>query len=220
MPPSHRPPSKRSLAWRRRLVVMVKEPRAGRVKTRLGREIGTVPATQFYRRAAAAVLGRLSASPQWETWLAVTPDAALRSAAWPSWLRRRRQGGGDLGRRMQCIFDWPGPGPIVIVGTDIPAITPAHVAAAFRSLGRHDAVLGPAPDGGYWLVGLSRSPRIRKGFRGVRWSTGHALADTVASLGHCRIGRVTVLADVDTAAEHRASAAWSGRRIVLSAAQD
>src|SRR3546814_16124850 len=74
------------------------------------------------------------------------------------------------------------PGPAVIIGTDIPDIRPRHAAAAFRALGRHDAVFGPAADGGYWLVGLRRRPTIPRAFDGVRWSTEHALADTRANL--------------------------------------
>jgi glycosyltransferase A (GT-A) superfamily protein (DUF2064 family) len=111
------------------------------------------------------------------------------------------QGGGDLGARMQRIFDAAPPGPAVIIGTDVPHIAPAHIAAAFRLLGRHDAVFGPAADGGYWLVGLKRRPRLLRPFDGVRWSTAHALSDTLANLRGLSIGEVATLTDVDTAAD-------------------
>lgn len=200
-----------------RLVIMVKEPHAGRVKTRLGREIGAIAAASFYRHAASAVLRRLSRSTRWQTWLAVAPDTMVASRFWPCRISRRAQGRGDLGQRMQRIMEWPGRGPTIIVGTDIPAIEPSHIAAAFRALGRGDAVLGPTPDGGYWLVGLKRSPRILRPFAGVRWSSAHAFPDTAANLAGQKLGRAARLADVDDAGVWRRVRAWSGRTILPSA---
>jgi rSAM/selenodomain-associated transferase 1 len=194
---------------------MVKEPQAGRVKTRLAREIGGVAATGFYRHVARAVIRRLACHSRWQTWLAVTPDAAaLSSRHWPQGSARRAQGSGSLGKRMQRIMAWPGRGPTVIVGTDIPAITRRHIAAAFATLGRADAVLGPTPDGGYWLVGLKRFPRVLSPFADVRWSSEHALADTEANLGAQRIARITMLADVDDAADWKRVRGWSGRVVL------
>lgn len=187
--------------WRRRLVIMVKAPEAGRVKTRLAREIGVVGATSFYRHASSAVVGKLGADPRWQTVLAVAPDTATRARYWPAPLPRRPQGQGDLGRRMQSLFDRLPPGPVVIIGSDCPAIRPDDIAAAFTALGRADAVLGPATDGGYWLVGEWRSPKSLPAFAGVRWSSESALADTVANLAKRRVAFVRELADVDTAAD-------------------
>ena len=111
-------------------------------------------------------------------------------------------------------MDWQGRGPIIIVGTDIPAISPRHIAAAFRALGRSDAVLGPTPDGGYWLVGLKRSPRVPTPFGRVRWSTAHALADTAANLAGQAVATAAVLADVDDARVWAAARGWSGRTVL------
>lgn len=194
-----------------RLVIMVKEPQAGRVKTRLGRQIGTVAATSFYRHAALAAVRRLSCSSRWQTWLAVAPDTRVTSRFWPGEIPRRAQGQGDLGARMQRILDWPGRGPIIIIGTDIPAIRPCHIAAAFAALGRSDSVLGPTPDGGYWLVGLKRIPAIAKPFAQVRWSSEHALNDTLANLVGASTDFAATLADVDDAAGWREVRGWSGR---------
>ena len=198
----------------RRLVIMVKEPHAGRVKSRLGREIGVVAATSFYRHAASAVVRRLSATQRWQTWLAVTPDSACASRFWSRHVPRRPQGGGDLGARMQGIMDWPGRGPVVIVGTDIPAIEQHHIWQAFVALGGADAAFGPTPDGGYWLVGMRRSPRVPQAFGRVRWSSAHALADTIANLDGCRLARAAHLSDVDDAAAWRAVRGWSGRCVL------
>lgn len=201
-------------SFRPQLVVFVKEPQAGRVKTRLGRGIGAARATAFYRHMTATVVARLGADRRWRTVLAVAPDAALASRAWPASLERVGQGGGDLGARLERVMDGLPPGPVVIVGTDIPEIRPSHVAAAIKHLGRADAVLGPAPDGGYWLVGLKRRPRVPRAFRRVRWSSDHALADTRANLHGLEVGLLDILVDVDEAADLSRAAPLVGRRIL------
>ena len=90
------------------------------------------------------------------------------------------------------------PGPVVLIGSDIPAIEPGHIAAAFRRLGTHDLVFGPAVDGGFWLVGARRRPRLPMLFARVRWSTSHALADTLAGLPRgVTVGFVDTLEDID-----------------------
>jgi glycosyltransferase A (GT-A) superfamily protein (DUF2064 family) len=104
------------------------------------------------------------------------------------------------------------PGPVVIVGTDVPGLQPAHIAEAFRRLGRHDALFGPATDGGYWLVGLKRRPRLLHPFTDVRWSSPHALADTRANLTGRSIASVATLSDVDDARAFGEHAANFGRR--------
>jgi rSAM/selenodomain-associated transferase 1 len=181
------------------LVVFVKEPRIGRVKTRLARQISAVAAWAFYRRCLADVLRRLGGDRRWTCWLALTPDRAVdaRGLCPPGWCAVA-QGPGDLGRRMARIMRRMPPGPVVIVGTDIPDIRPDHVAAAFRALGRDDAVFGPASDGGYWLVGLRRRPARPEIFENVRWSTAFALADTLANLGPGRTAALLeTLEDID-----------------------
>ncbi|WP_343080569.1 TIGR04282 family arsenosugar biosynthesis glycosyltransferase [Ostreiculturibacter nitratireducens] len=180
---------------------MVKEPRAGRVKTRLGRGIGMVAAAWWFRRQSARILREVR-DPRWDTVLAVSPDAeGMNSRVWPRDLPRVPQGKGDLGARMGRIFRRFPPGPVVIVGADIPGLRRAHVAAAFAALGHSAAVVGPAEDGGYWLIGLKRLARPPAGlFRGVRWSTRHALADTLATLPG-PVAFVDTLADVDEAAD-------------------
>lgn len=198
--------------WRRRLVLMVKEPKAGRVKTRLARQAGVGPALRFYRHNMAATIARLARDPRWETYLAVAPDNAVTSPMWPGDIWCIPQGSGDLGQRMQRVMDALPPGPVVIIGTDVPAIAARHVAAAFRSLGPADAVLGPAPDGGYWLVGLKRFPKVPRAFADVRWSSADALADTARNLARLRLAKLETLLDVDEAGD--LAAAGGARRLV------
>jgi len=187
----------------RSLVIFVKAPRLGAVKRRLGKDIGDVAATAFYRQCTAAIIRRLSADRRWQLLLAVTPDRDASAAFWPATLPRIRQGGGDLGERMARALAAPPRGPVVLIGSDIPGVQAGHVAHAFRRLGDHDAVLGPAADGGYWLIGLRRRPTFRASFAGVRWSGPHALADTVAALKGQRVTMIESLEDVDDGASHR-----------------
>lgn len=193
---------------------MAKEPVAGRIKTRLATEVGVATAVRFARHCTAALLRRVATDPRWQTTLAVAPDGAVLSRVWPPGLARMAQGGGDLGARMQRLFDRTERGPVVIIGTDVPGITRAHLRLAFRLLGQHDAVFGPAADGGYWLVGLKCRPRVLRPFGSVRWSSPHALADTLANLRGRWVARLETLSDVDTAADLRRSAASFGRRVL------
>jgi rSAM/selenodomain-associated transferase 1 len=192
---------------------MAKVPVAGRVKTRLAAEAGVATAVRFARHSLAALVQRVGRNAPWSTTLAVTPDSAAAGRLWPRRVLLTRQGGGDLGGRMQRPFDCAPPGPAVIVGTDVPHITRAHIWAAFRLLGRHDAVLGPAEDGGYWLIGLKRRPRVLRPFQGVRWSTPHALSDTLTNLRGRSVARLVTLFDVDTAADLARCAGSFGRRV-------
>ncbi|MFK7834756.1 MAG: TIGR04282 family arsenosugar biosynthesis glycosyltransferase [Sulfitobacter sp.] len=185
---------------RRTLIIMVKEPRPGRVKTRLGREIGMTTAAWWFRHQTRHLLRRLR-DPRWDILLAAAPDAeGLRSRIWPADLARAPQGRGDLGDRMARMLRAAPNGPACVIGADIPGITQLHIGEAFAALGDHDAVFGPAPDGGYWLIGLKHPRRQPPDFfNGVRWSTEHALSDTIATLPDHRIARITTLRDVDTA---------------------
>ncbi|MEM8553785.1 MAG: TIGR04282 family arsenosugar biosynthesis glycosyltransferase [Pseudomonadota bacterium] len=191
---------------------MVKEPKPGRVKTRLGRDIGMTAAAWWFRHQCARLLRRLQ-DPRWDLLLAVSPGRdGMQSRAWPRHIHRWPQGRGDLGDRMGRAFRHAPGGPLVIVGADIPGITSFHIAEAFRALGDHDAVVGPAPDGGYWLIGLARRvPPPPQLFDRVRWSTEHALDDTLATLRGLRVACVATLNDVDTAADLTAKPAWDGR---------
>jgi hypothetical protein len=201
---------------RRWLVVMAKEPRCGAVKTRLARDIGAVTATGFYRRALASVSARLVPDPRWRTLIAVTPDASVHAPVWPAGADLIAQGDGNLGARMQRLFDCLPPGPVVIIGTDIPEITSRHIARAFSALGPYDAVLGPGDDGGYWLVGLRRTPRVAGIFANVRWSSPHTLDDTIANLEGSRVAMLERLGDVDDGAGFRRLGKAAGRVVPLA----
>ena len=184
------------------LVVMVKEPHPGRVKTRLGRDLGMVGAAWWFRHQTRALLKRLD-DPRWQLVLAVAPDReGLQSRIWPAHLPRIPQGRGNLGDRMGRILRDLPPGRACIVGGDIPGIQKYHIRRGFTALGPHDAVFGPAPDGGYWMVGLKRiKPPPATLFQGVRWSSEHTLRDSMKTLPRHSVALIDTLRDVDTVAD-------------------
>jgi uncharacterized protein len=181
---------------RRTLILFVRAPQLGAGKRRLARDIGVVAALRFERLMLARSLRRLGRDRRWHVRLAVTPDRAARN--WPGAVP---QGRGDLGERMRRALAACGPGPAALVGSDIPAMSGVHIAAAFKLLGRHDLVFGPARDGGFWLVGrLHRMPP----FGTVRWSSPHALGDAIANMPKAlAVGFAAMLDDVDDGAAYR-----------------
>ena len=187
-----------------RLLVFLKAPRPGTVKTRLAQTLGAAAAAAAYRQLVDIVLGQLSSLPSVE--LRFAPDEA-RAEILP-WLRPGwsavAQGRGDLGERLTRAFAEAfstGASRVVIIGSDCPEVTSDDVQAAWTALAQHDLVLGPAEDGGYWLIGLRASePRL---FAGVHWSTGTVRQETleraqVAGLSHTLL---RPLHDVDTEAD-------------------
>ena len=192
------------------LVIMAKAPAMGRVKTRLARDVGPVEATRFYRVALARLIRRLASDPRWRTVVAASPDA--QALPRENWLQDAHavvpQGMGDLGVRMQRVFDTAPTGSTVIVGSDIPDISTRHIAQAFKALGSSDAVIGPSVDGGYWLVGQKRMPRVLEPFGNVDWSSGREREQTLANFGDARVAMLGELSDVDNGADH---ARWRKR---------
>lgn len=190
---------------KRHLILFAKAPKVGTVKSRLAKDIGQIPAWRFYEQTLRQLITRLGNGPGWSVSLAVTPDEFVSEAdrvlRLPDGLTVVPQGAGDLGIRMASVLDrYPGKARI-LVGADIPAIQPAHIDEAFDRLSATDLILGPAVDGGFWLVG-SRLPRLPTGlFDNVRWSTDRALADTMKNVpATLRVSVASELADVDDSA--------------------
>jgi hypothetical protein len=184
--------------------IFARAPRYGAVKSRLAREIGAGEAIRFYRHTLSGVVRRLRNDERFEVVLAVTPDCAREGL--PAGLRIVGQGGGDLGRRMVRVLRAAGARPAAVIGSDIPQVSGDHITAAFAAMGRADVVLGGTPDGGYWLIGARHPARLAPNvLDGVRWSSAHTLADTVA-----RVSSATaldfVLEDVDDGAAYRRNA--------------
>jgi rSAM/selenodomain-associated transferase 1 len=189
------------------LGIFAKEPIPGQVKTRLAEQ--TSPA--WAARVGAAFL--FDAVERWSGFPArrVLAFAPSTADAYFSQVVQGRfellpQGAGDLGDRMGRFFEIQlrnGAEAIVLIGTDSPTLPLDLVERAFEELGRTDVVLGPATDGGYYLVGCAR--RLPPIFEDIRWSNEHVLKETIARLRD-PAWRVSVLPpwyDVDTLADWR-----------------
>ena len=198
------------------MLVVAKAPEAGRVKTRLGAAIGMERAAEV---AAAALLDTLSAATA-----AVGPghchlslggdlDQAVRRdelrAALAGWTVHPQQGVG-LGARLADAHARV-PGPVVQIGMDTPHLTPDLLLAAASELADHDAVLGPAEDGGWWVLAL-RDPVRASVLRDVPMSTSTTYADTRQALRRdgLRVSATETLCDIDTAADAEAVAQGGG----------
>ena len=164
----------------------LKAPRLGTVKTRLGREIGMSEATVIYRQLAEQQLRRIPG--EFRTEIRYAPRGVATEMR--QWLghgyRYRAQSGGDLGERMSSAFAQGfqrGHQPIIAIGADCPELDEASLRRAAGLLAESDVVLGPASDGGYYLIGLRRpEPRL---FAGIEWSTSTVLATTQARIQEC-----------------------------------
>ena len=190
-----------------KLLVFIKAPQPGVVKTRLAQTIGTGPACAAYGRLVRTLLNRLHSLNDVE--LCFSPDDAAGQVQ--GWLKESwsssPQGDGDLGKRLQSAsaraFD-AGAKRVVLIGSDCPAVTVQDIHQAWDRLGTRDVVLGPATDGGYWLIGLRQvQPDL---FRDIPWSTDRVLSETLRRI---RRGRLSVqllreLSDVDTEPDWRA----------------
>jgi rSAM/selenodomain-associated transferase 1 len=160
------------------------------------------------------VVGAVRALPACDTVVAFTPaDGRPLLEAWlPDGVGYEPQDDGDLGARMAAAIaraHGRGAGKVVVIGTDCPDLTADTVEEAFARLDTADVVLGPALDGGYYLVGVRRpTPEI---FAGVPWSAADTLAVTLerARAAGLSVALLAPLRDVDTAADW---AAWQLRR--------
>jgi len=189
------------------ILVFVRAPEAGRVKTRLAAEIGAGAALRVYRRLAEHAVGQARAlGGEVALRIHFTPaDAENEVRAWlGGGAEYLPQAEAELGGRMRAAFAAAfaaGHRRVVIIGSDLPGLTADLLRDAFARLDAHPVVLGPARDGGYYLLGLREMrPEI---FRDIPWSTGavfDATAERLAALG-ITPARLPVLGDVDVAAD-------------------
>jgi rSAM/selenodomain-associated transferase 1 len=172
----------------RRVLVFLRSPRKGTVKTRLARRLGSEFTLALYRCFVEDLLQTLG-----ERHLPVTVcyHPARDAQRVRAWLGKRYdyqpQGGGDLGERMddafRRVFHAPaGVRRAVLVGTDFPDLPGSVFDEAFRTLCHTDAVFGPTADGGYYLVGFRREGYCAAGFRNIPWGTSTVLEGSTTAL--------------------------------------
>ncbi len=194
----------------RLLIVFLKAPVPGEVKTRLCPPLTPDEAAAVYRRLVGHTLQSVSGlSPAPALWLYHTPPDAsgqIQDAFSPPAhaIFKAQPPDTDLGQRLEFIFHAAfaaGFQHVAAIGTDCAELAPAHLEQAFAALERNPVVLGPAHDGGYYLIALSQpAPAL---FRGIPWSTEYTLTSTLAA-AHREDLPVTLLDwlhDVDTPAD-------------------
>jgi hypothetical protein len=190
------------------MLVFIRAPEEGSVKTRLAAAVGAAAACRLYRAFVLDLLETLAAIPREATGDLLLchdpPDAGERLAAW---LGRgyayAPQRGEDLGARMKNAFHAGFSGGydrVLLLGSDVPDLPAAIVHEAFAVLERDDAVLGPCPDGGYYLIGFRSGRFLPEAFDGMAWGTGTVLERTRACLSahRRRVGLLAPWRDIDT----------------------
>jgi len=190
---------------RRSLIVFAKAPRPGEVKTRLAADVGVDEAARIYRTMGRQIVDAVRPGAYATRIHHAPPDAAKEMA---SWLGRERvsyhpQIDGDLGHRMAAAFEesFQDADRVCIIGTDAPSVCQETIDEAFTALGASDVVIGPAADGGYYLLALkSPCPAL---FEGIAWSSPEVLDSTLerASAVGLTVQLLAQASDVDTVAD-------------------
>lgn len=164
--------------YKNRLIVFTRYPEIGKTKTRLIPLLGAEGAANLHRKMTEHTLSQVAASDSNEIVVEIRFDGGDKELM-KRWLGSRyrysTQGGGDLGYRMLRAFEdafKTGAANAVIIGTDIPDITGGDIQRAFDALQKKNMVLGPAEDGGYYLIGLQKASLlngIQRIFDGMEW---------------------------------------------------
>ncbi len=159
------------------IVVFVKAPVPGRVKTRLIPALGANGAARLYHAMAQNTLAVAGRVPRTQVLVAY----AGKKPPWRlPWFRQR---GKNLGERLIHAFDRSfrkNDGPVLTIGSDLPSLTPERLEQAFSALKKAPVVIGPSPDGGYYLIGL-RSPQPQL-FRKISWSSPKVCRQTLGAV--------------------------------------
>lgn len=206
---------------KRQLVVLARWPVPGRCKRRLAAGIGHRQAARVQERLNGHTLASAQGLEPWrdalirpELVLAAEPLGQRAAGRWAALLgaaRGVRQGGGNLGVRMQRQVQraWrEGARQVVLIGSDLPGLQPGDLGQAFQALEQTPLVLGPASDGGYWLIGLGHQAPARLAgrlFSGMPWGSAQVLACTLAAARREGVEPVLLAerADLDRAADLR-----------------
>ena len=163
------------------VLFFARAPRFGLVKTRLAADVGQ-EALEIYRRLGSQVIRQIAAVASTTVWCEPA-DGIEETREWLGDLRYRAQPEGDLGARLTYAFDAhfdarPSE-PAIAVGADAPGVDGDVIARTGDALGKSDVVIGPASDGGYYLIGLAR--RLPELFEGIPWGTDHVFEATCAA---------------------------------------
>jgi rSAM/selenodomain-associated transferase 1 len=189
------------------ILLFIKAPVKGRVKSRLALELDEDAALGLYRSFILDMLDTINKTGHSCTIFFYPPDSGEAVTAWLGPGRTcLPQEGEDLGLRMANAFATifnKGASRAILIGSDLPDLPVDLLTGAIKSLDDHDAVLGPAKDGGYYLIGFRRETFLPDIFHGIEWSTNQVFAETISRFE--RLGKRIFLApvwrDVDTLAD-------------------
>jgi uncharacterized protein len=168
------------------IIIFVRKPELGKVKTRLAKDIGDEAALQVYKKLMLHT-HNITAALNCHKYVFYASEI-VENDLWDSSIYyKKAQAGTELGSRMQQAFDslfLLGYNKVIIIGSDCPGLTANDIDNAFERLHHTDVVLGPAVDGGYYLLGLTQPfPQL---FTNKNWSTESVLADTIADIKQSR----------------------------------
>ncbi|HXX57397.1 MAG TPA: TIGR04282 family arsenosugar biosynthesis glycosyltransferase [Thermodesulfovibrionales bacterium] len=192
------------MSCRSSLLLFVRSPKMGRVKSRLAAVLGAETTLALYRNFVFDIICTLERRSDPLLIFFDPPDAEGEIR---NWLGKGHayfpQSGNDLGERMENAFVRSfaeGIEKAVLIGSDIPDLTDHVISEAFASLETRGAVIGPAVDGGYYLIGFRRERFLPEIFRGIQWSTGSVFADTMKAFERfgCGAHVLPEWRDVDT----------------------
>ena len=196
-----------------RLIVFTRFPVSGKTKTRLMPALGAEGAARMQRRMTEHIMAVAAKALQRPGLTIEVRHEGGSTALMRKWLgpqfSYRPQGTGDIGHRMARAFEASFNGPLgaaVIIGSDIPGISEQTIRQAFEGLQKNDLVLGPAHDGGYYLIGLKNflpAETYSRLFEGINWGTGEVISRTlsIAKILGLRYVLLGKLADVDHPAD-------------------
>ncbi len=182
----------------RHLIIFARYPVPGKTKTRLVPALGAARAAMLAKQFTEYVVARVQ---EYGCPFTIYGTGAS-CAAFEQWLCApvQLQSSGDLGERMATAIEQTrarGASRILLIGSDCPGISPTILKDAFDALHRHDVVIGPAADGGYYLIGMRDVHRQL--FEHMHWSHAHVLEQTIARLGPLTHAQLPTLHDIDTA---------------------
>jgi len=187
------------------LLFFVKNPERGKVKSRLAATIGDDSAVSVYKNIVDQMLSRLKKGT-FPLYICFFPKNAQKPIQ--NWLggeyRYVPQNGKDLGERMRNgLIDGFAMGHkrVVLIGSDIPDLPLGFIKEAFESLRKKDSVIGPAYDGGYYLIGFKDKTFSPQVFEGMAWGTQNVFGETIKKLKRFRrvVHTLPYLRDIDTA---------------------
>ena len=180
------------------IIVFVRNPELGKVKTRLSKTIGDKDALKIYTillKHTESVLHRVSSDK-----VVYYSEEIQYNDLWSdTQYQKKRQKGNDLGARMQNAFETAfkeGYEKVVIVGSDLFDLKPTHIENAFKSLENNEVVLGPSLDGGYYLLGMKKMHSVV--FKNKQWGTDSILESTLKNLEQKNVKLLEALNDIDT----------------------